>query len=158
MIIMGMEVSMILIWTVLAIAFAVLEGVTMGLTTIWFAVGSLAGMVMAMLGFGIPAQLTAFMVFALLTFAFIRPLAKKVLKVGETKTNVDSLIGKKGLVQMDILPYRMGQVKVSGQIWSAKTEAEDATVLKDAEVEVLRVDGVKLIVRPVVLVENKKEE
>lgn len=144
----GVEVSMVLMWTILAIVFSVLEGITLGLTTIWFAMGSLAGMVMAMLGFGVPVQLTAFMVMALLTFAFIRPLAKKVLKVGDTKTNVDSLIGKKGIVHVAITPYKVGQVKVNGQIWTSKAELDDASIPVGEEIEVLRVDGVKLIVRP----------
>lgn len=147
MMLLGVEVSMILVWTILAIVFAVLEGITLGLTTIWFAMGSLAGMVMAMLGFGVPVQLTAFMVFALLTFAFIRPLAQKVLKVGNTKTNVDSLIGKRGLVHVAITPYKVGQVKVNGQIWTSKAELDDAEIPVGQEIEVLRVDGVKLIVR-----------
>jgi len=95
---------------------------------------------------------------ALLTFAFIRPLAQKVLKVGDTKTNVDSLIGKKGIVHMDIVPYKMGQVKVNGQIWSAKSEDESTTILAGSEVEVLRVDGVKLMVRPAAAQTHKKEE
>jgi len=158
MTILGLEVSMVLAWTLLAIVFALLEGITLGLTTIWFAVGSLAAMVVAMLGFGLGAQLTIFMVFALLTFVFIRPLAQKVLKVGDTKTNVDSLIGKKGMVHMDIVPYKMGQVKVNGQIWSAKSEDEATTLLAGSEVEVLRVDGVKLMVRPVVVQTHQKEE
>lgn len=149
MMLFGIEVSVVLMWTVLAIIFAVLEGITLGLTTIWFAVGSLAGMVMAMLGFGINVQLVAFMVSALLTFAFIRPLAKKVLKVGDTKTNVDSLIGKTGIVHVAVTPYKAGQVKVNGQIWTAKAEQEDADIPVGEEIEVLRVDGVKLIIRPI---------
>lgn len=150
----GVEVSVVLMWTILAIVFAVLEGVTLGLTTIWFAIGSLAGMVMAMLGFGINIQLIAFMLSALLTFAFIRPLAQKVLKVGYTKTNVDSLIEKTGIIHVAITPYKVGQVKVNGQIWTAKAEQEDVNIPVGEEVEVLRVDGVKLIVRPI---ESKEE-
>lgn len=155
---LGVEVSMILVWTILAIVFAVLEGITLGLTTIWFAVGSLAAMVVAMLGFGVNAQLVVFMISALLTFVFIRPLAQKVLKVGDTKTNVDSLIGKKGVVHVAVTPYKVGQVKVNGQIWTAKAELDDVNIPVGEEVEVLRVDGVKLIIRPVVHPIVLKEE
>jgi len=154
MMLFGVEVSAILVWTILVIVFAVLEGITLGLTTIWFAVGALAGMVMAMLGFGIQVQLVAFMVSALLTFAFIRPLAQKVLKVGNAKTNVDSLIGKTGIVHLAITPYKVGQVKVNGQIWTSKAELEDVTIPVGEEIEVLRVDGVKLIVRPIEMKED----
>ncbi len=148
MMLFGVEMSTILVWTILAIVFAVLEGITLGLTTIWFAVGALGAMVMAMLGFDLRIQLVAFMVLALLTFAFIRPLAQKVLKVGDTKTNVDSLIGKKGVVHVAITPYKVGQVKVNGQIWTSKAEEDDINIPVGQEVEVLRVDGVKLIIRP----------
>lgn len=148
MTVLGVEISAVLAWTLLAIVFAVLEGVTLGLTTIWFAVGSLVAMIAAMLGFGITVQLILFMLSALLTFIFIRPLAQKVLKVGDTKTNVDSLIGKKGLVNLPVSPYKTGQVKVNGQIWTAVAEADDAEIQVGVEVEVLAVSGVKLIVRP----------
>lgn len=158
MMIFGVEVSVILVWTILAIVFAVLEGITLGLTSIWFAVGSLAGMVMAMLGFGIQVQLVAFMVSALLTFAFIRPLAKKVFKVGDTMTNVDSLMGKTGIVHVAIAPYKVGQVKVNGQIWTAKAELDDVSIPVGVEIEVLRVEGVKLIVSPVDNPVDMKEE
>lgn len=154
MIVMGFEVSAVLMWTILAIVFAVLEGVTLGLTTIWFAVGALAGMIAAMLGFGLQVQLVVFIISALLTFVFIRPLAKDVLKVGDTKTNVDSLIGKKGIVHVAIAPYKVGQVKVNGQIWTAATEIDEMDVAVGVEIQVLRVDGVKLIVKPV---ETKEE-
>lgn len=151
-------VSIVLIWTILAIVFAVLEGISLGLTSIWFAIGSLAGMVMAMLGFGIQVQLVAFMVSALATFVFIRPLVKKVLKVGNTKTNVDSLMGKTGIVHVAITPYKVGQVKVNGQIWTAKAELDDGSIPVGVEIEVLRVEGVKLIVRPAVNSIKLKEE
>lgn len=154
MMLFGTEVSVVLMWTILAIVFALLEGVTLGLTTIWFAIGSLAGMVMAMLGFGINAQLIAFMLSALLTFAFVRPIAQKVLKVGYTKTNVDSLIGKTGVVHVAIEPYKAGQVKVNGQIWTSKAELDDVMIPAGLEIVVIRVDGVKLIVRPL---ESKEE-
>lgn len=154
MMLFGTEVSVVLMWTILAIVFALLEGVTLGLTTIWFAIGSLAGMVMAMLGFGINAQLIAFMLSALLTFAFVRPIAQKVLKVGYTKTNVDSLIGKTGVVHVAIEPYKVGQVKVNGQIWTSKAELDDVMIPAGLEIVVIRVDGVKLIVRPL---ESKEE-
>lgn len=158
MMIFGVEVSVILVWTILAIVFAVLEGITLGLTSIWFAIGSLAGMVMAMLGFGIQVQLVAFMLSALLTFVFIRPLAKKVFKVGDTMTNVDSLMGKTGIVHVVIAPYKVGQVKVNGQIWTAKAELDDVSIPVGVEIEVLRVEGVKLIVRPVGNPVDVKEE
>ncbi len=41
-----------------------------------------------------------------------------------------------------------GQVKVNGEIWSAKTE-DESFIAKGTEIEVLKIDGVKLIVSPV---------
>jgi hypothetical protein len=73
----------------------------------------------------------------------------KIIKfIGGTKTNVDSLIGKEGKVVKTMDPFKMGQVNVKGQIWSAKPE-NDETITEDTIVEVVEIAGVKLIVRVV---------
>jgi membrane protein implicated in regulation of membrane protease activity len=77
---------------------------------------------------------------------YTRPVAIKVFKIGATKTNVDSLIGKEGIVIKELEQFSLGQVNVKGQIWSAKPD-QDITIPKGAKVEVVRIDGVKLIVK-----------
>ena len=66
-------------------------------------------------------------------------------KANFTPTNVDSLIGKETLAQTDIKPVEGGLIKLFGEQWFARTEADDL-IPKGASVRVLRVEGVSLIV------------
>lgn len=135
-------------WAVLIVLFTVIEALTLGLTSIWFAVGSLAALITASLGFGLPVQIIVFVIVAVILVVYTRPIAKKVLKVGHNKTNIDALIGQNGYVIKSIEGKSVGQVKLGGQIWTAKGPGQE-TFEVDEEVEVLAIEGVKLIVRKV---------
>jgi membrane protein implicated in regulation of membrane protease activity len=141
-------VQISLIWMAVAIMFAFAEGFTLGLTFIWFAGGALLAMLMSFFGLPLWVQLIAFIAGSTLMLVYTRPVAIKVFKIGATKTNVDSLVGKSGVVIKKLEPYSMGQVNVKGQIWSAKPEA-DVVIDCDKRVEVVRIEGVKLIVKEI---------
>ncbi len=135
-----------IMWAVLIVVFTIIEATTLGLTSIWFAVGSLAALITAAMGFGIVIQFVVFVIVAAILLIYTRPIAKKVLKIGQNKTNIDAIIGQTGYVTKAIKIKETGLVKVSGQIWTAKCpEHEEIEV--DEEVEVLAVEGVKLIVK-----------
>lgn len=135
-------------WAVLIVVFTIVEAFTLGLTSIWFAVGSLAALITAALGFGLPVQIIVFVIVAVILVVYTRPIAKKVLKVGHNKTNIDALIGQNGYVVKSIEAKSVGQVKLGGQIWTAKGPGQEMFEV-DEEVEVLAIEGVKLIVRKV---------
>ena len=135
-------------WTILVIAFIILEAMTFGLTSIWFALGSIAALILALFGFGFVIQIIAFLITSIVLLYFTRPIAKKYLKIGAEKTNVDSLIGEVGLVVKKIEKYKIGQVKVLGQIWSAKN-IDNLEVEVDSQVEILKIEGVKVIVKTI---------
>ena len=135
-----------LMWTVLIILFTVVEAATLGLTSIWFAVGALASLIASVMGFNIMTQVIVFIIVALVLLVYTRPIAKKVLKIGHNKTNADALIGKTGFVTKIIQPHETGLVKVSGQIWTAKCVDNDIINI-DENVEILAIEGVKLIVK-----------
>ncbi len=138
-------------WIILAVVFAVIEAFTLGIATIWFAIGALFAMLAAMIGVGLIGQIFIFLIASSVLIYFTRPLAKKYLKIGNTKTNVNSIVGLVGLVTKKIEPFNTGQVKVSGQIWTAKSY-NNKEIEEGEEVKVIKVEGVKLIV------ENNKEE
>ncbi|MBE0449444.1 MAG: NfeD family protein [Clostridia bacterium] len=135
-------------WAVLIVVFTIVEALTLGLTSIWFAVGSLAALITASLGFGLPVQIIVFVVVAVVLLVYTRPIAKKVLKIGHNKTNIDALIGQTGYVVKSIEEKSVGQVKLGSQIWTAKGPGQE-TFEVDEAVEVLAIEGVKLIVRKV---------
>jgi len=140
------DISMSIIWTVLIIVFVLVEGFTMGLTAIWFAIGSIFALLSSILKFRTISQFVVFVVFSGLMLFLTKPFVKKHLKVGEHKTNIDSIIGKKGKIEKKITKFDIGQVNIEGQIWSAISYDEENIDL-DEEVEVIAVEGVKLIVQ-----------
>lgn len=136
----------IVIWAGLIVLFTIVEALTLGLTSIWFAVGALGALIASALGFGLAVQLVIFLVVAFILSYYTRPIAKKVFKVGENKTNIDALIGKTGFVTMTIEERNLGQVKLNGQIWTAKAQGHEVINVGE-DVEVLAIEGVKLIVK-----------
>lgn len=146
--VLGLSIPMSLIWMTIALVFAVAEGFTLGLTFIWFSGGALLAMLVSIFNLGITFQIIAFILGSGIMLIYTRPIAIKVFKIGATKTNADSLIGKEGMVIKTMDPYTMGQVNVKGQIWSAKPENHE-TIEENTVVEVVEISGVKLIVKVV---------
>ena len=141
-----MNNPMSVVWLVLRILFAVAEAATMGLTSIWFAFGSLAAMVASLLGAGWVAQLFVFLIVSAVLLYFTRPLAKKYFSGTKTRTNADRVVGMHGLVTQRIdNEQATGQVRVGGQIWTARSA--DGSVITEGESVVVRsISGVKLMV------------
>lgn len=138
--------NMVIFWAVAGVVLLIIEGFTVSLTTIWFSIGAFAAMVVALLNLPIWAQVICFLVFSIIMAVFTRPVVVKYLKIGKAKTNIDSLIGKEAIVTQVIEPFKTGQVKLNGQIWTALSE-DNTRIEIDQRVEVLRIEGVKLIIQ-----------
>jgi membrane protein implicated in regulation of membrane protease activity len=116
----------------------------MGLTSIWFAFGALIALLVSFLVDSILVQVSMFILTSLVLMYFTKPIVSKYLKVGKTRTNVDSMIGVRGVVTKRIEKPTTGQVKVKGQIWTAYAD-EDLELSVDIIVE--SVEGVKMKVK-----------
>lgn len=138
-----------LFWLLFAIALGLLEAMTVDLIAIWFAAGALVAIIPAMLMLPFFIQLLTFLVVALITLAFTRPIVKDVLKVKRTRTNADSIIGMVGVVQeqIDNLEER-GRVRVNGLDWSARSD-DGAPIDVSERVLIKQIEGVKVIVERV---------
>ena len=139
--------NMVLIWIILAVVFAVIEGIVSGLVTIWFTIGAGAAAGLAAAGAPIPVQVVVFFAVSLVLLFFTRPILSKKLKVGKEKNYTEQLEGKPGLVVEAIEPFKSGQVKVGGILWTAVGETERFAAPADSMIEIVRVEGVKLIVK-----------
>jgi len=135
------------IWVALTIIFAVIEAFTLGLTTIWFALAALVMVFFSFLPIPITAQIFIFLAISAALLVFTRPLAVKKFKTGKEKTNVDSLAGKHALVIKKIGEFEKGEVKINGQIWTARSH-DDSIIGEGTKCEVMRIEGVQAIVRP----------
>lgn len=139
---------MTIFWLIAFFVFAVGEAVTVGLVSVWFAVGALAAMFATALGAGLWLQVTVFLGISALALALFKPLSSKILKPRVSATNADRVIGSAALVTETIdNTQAQGQVKVKGQIWSARS-AQDIVIPAGRDVKVLRIEGVKVIVEP----------
>jgi membrane protein implicated in regulation of membrane protease activity len=119
---------------------------TLGLTTIWFAIASAVMVFLSMLPIPLVFQILIFLAISSVLLIFTRPVALKKFKTGREKTNVDSLIGKYALVTKKISEFSNGEVKLNGQIWSARSH-NGSELNEGARCEVVRIEGVHAIVR-----------
>lgn len=133
-------------WLAAFIAFAIGEAITVGLVSVWFAVGALAGLFAAALGAGLWLQITVFLGVSALALALFKPMSGKFLRPKLSATNADRVIGASALVTETIdNSQAQGQVKVKGQVWSARSD-QDVVIPAGRNVRVLRIEGVKVIV------------
>ncbi len=144
-----MSLTAPIIWIIIAVIFAIIEGVTLGLTTIWFTVGAVVAGIIARAGGSLTIQIIGFLVTSLVLLVLTRPIAQKKLNLAHTKDVTEALIDQTALVTSEIIPFNMGQVKVNGQIWSAKAEDGEMTIKEGTEVRIMRIEGVKLMVSPI---------
>lgn len=135
-------------WIVALIVSIVVEVVSLGLTSIWFAGGALAAALAAALNLPLWLQILLFVVVTLALLVFTRPIAVKYFNKERVRTNVESMIGRQAIVISEIDNLQgIGQVTVGGQEWSARSYEEDKPIAVGAVVRIMAVSGVKLIVK-----------
>ena len=140
------EMSMTTFWIIAMVVFLVIEAVTVGIVSVWFAIGALLAMVTAMLGANLWVQITVFLVVSAIALYFTRPLVKKFVNNKVEPTNADMLIGKECRVVETIDNLSgTGAVYVDGKTWTARTVDEEISP-EGQLVKAERIEGVKLIV------------
>ena len=142
--------NMTIFWLIAFILFVVGEAVTVGLVSIWFAVGSLGALLTAALGGGLWLQIAVFLILSALSLMLLKPLSRKWMAGHKAaRTNADRVIGETALVTEDIdNTMATGQVQVDGQIWTARS-AHDVVIPAGSQVKVLSIQGVKVMVERV---------
>lgn len=140
--------EMIILWLVVLIVAIVVEVISMGLTSIWFAGGALVAVFAAMLQVPVFLQVILFFAVSVLLLAFTRPVAVRYFNKDRVKTNVESMVGRQAVVTSEIDNLQgIGQVTVAGQEWSARSFEENLRIPVGAVVNVVSVGGVKLVVK-----------
>lgn len=140
------EMSMTTLWIIALVVFLAIEGITVGLTAIWFAAGALVAWICALAGAGVAVQVAAFIVVTIVALYFTRPLVKKYINGKVIPTNADAVIGEECRVTetIDNIAAK-GAVYVGGKTWTARSDNDE--IIEEGElVTALRIEGVKLIV------------
>ena len=133
-------------WLVAMVIFMAAEAMTVTLVSIWFAVGALGAILVALLGGGLVLQVTVFLALAVVLLMGLRGVVRKHFTPRIKKTNLDSVIGATGIV---ITPVNniaaLGQVQVGGMEWSARSTT-GSHIPAGTVVKVDKIEGVKVFV------------
>ena len=128
-------------WLVLFIVLVFIELVTINLVTIWFAIGALASFFVSLFCDNSSLQVGVFVVVSFVCLLLTKKVINKVKNKKVIPTNLDRVIGEIGIVTEDIVPEKVGEVKVDGKKWSAISDTE---IKINEKVKILAIDGVKL--------------
>lgn len=134
-----------LIWVGIAIVLGIIEAITVDLVSIWFSIGALFAALLSYFQVELGIQIICFLILSLSLVFITRPLTKKLLRGHIEKTNSDRFIGDTAVVTTTIEALTPGEVKIHGQYWSAISK-DHSTIAKSSIVEVLAIDGNKLVV------------
>jgi membrane protein implicated in regulation of membrane protease activity len=136
-------------WLIVSLLLAGAEMTTLDLSLLMLAVGAGAGCVVAAVGFNVVFQVLVAAVVAVALLGLVRPNMVKRLHAGPTLQNgPGALVGKSGLV-LERVTAETGRVKLMGEVWSARTLEESATIEPGEKVGVAQIDGATAVVYPV---------
>ncbi len=136
-------------WAIAVVLFAITEGLSVGLTSIWFAIGALVSMLVSFFVDSLWVQVWVFLLVSLGTLIALRPIAAKFFTArGHEPTNSDRIIGQEAVVKEEICNLESrGMIQVMGQKWTARS-SDDSVIPEGAVVIVERIEGVKVFVTP----------
>ncbi len=142
--------SMTILWIAIIVVMAVIEALTLGLTTIWFAGGAIIAAIFAAIGAPVLVQIIVFLVVSVALLYFTRPLALKAFNKTRTLTNAEGLVGKHAYVTEEIDNIKAtGKVKIDGMEWTARTPKDGTVIGVGTLISVITIEGVKAIVEEV---------
>lgn len=136
------------IWLVLFLLLLLIEILTMGLTTIWFAGGALIAALVSYLGGSMILQVIVFLGISLVLLLVTKPIAKKHLNHKVEHTNAERLIGMDTIVLEEVNSlHATGKVMINGIEWMAMPDEKDQIYSINTVVTIMGIQGVKLIVK-----------
>ena len=135
-------------WLAAMVVFLAAEATTVTLISIWFALGALGAILVALLGGSLMLQITVFLLLAILLLLSLRGIVRRHIRPRISKTNIDSVIGATGSVLSPVDNIAaLGQVQVNGVEWSARS-TDGAQIPAGTLVRVDKIEGVKVFVSP----------
>lgn len=138
------------VWLVVFVLALMIETLSSELVSVWFAAGALIALIVSF----IPQttwwiQLVIFAVISVASLVCLRPIIHRALKRTVVSSNVDELIHKKGRMTKGCDEFNHGEVKIGGVLWTAYASDEKTPIDAGAVVEVLAIEGNKLVVKEI---------
>jgi membrane protein implicated in regulation of membrane protease activity len=135
-------------WAAMAIIFLIAELFTTGFFLVCFGVGAAAAALLAYLGVDPFIQVTVFIAVSGIAVLLTRPLTRRLNEQQKNFVGSDRVLEKRAIVLTEINPpLGAGMVRVDAEEWRATSE-DGRIIAKDEIVEVLRIEGTRLVVRP----------
>ena len=117
-----------LVWLIIIILLALIEIITINLTTIWFVISGIIALIVSLFIDNYIIQFGIFVILGVILLITTKPFLTKFIKAHKVKTNIDS-------------KNEDGEVKVDGKKWTAYA---DKAIKKGDLVKVLEIKGVKI--------------
>ncbi len=142
------------IWLVVVILLAIVELATINLVSIWFVVSGCIALIISLFTQNFYIQFASFVVLGIIFLVLTKPILNKLKKAKEDSLYLERIVGMEGLVTVEIKKDKIGEVKVDGKLWSATS---DTNIPVENMIKVIRVDGIKLIVKDIEPVSETKK-
>jgi membrane protein implicated in regulation of membrane protease activity len=134
------------IWLAIAVVLTIVEIFSLELVLLMFAIGALAAALVAGLGGAVWLAILVFAVVSVALLTLIRPSLVEKLHRGPTLAQGhQAQVGRRAVV-VEPVNHLNGRIRLSGELWSARTDSESASFDTDTEVDVLRIDGATAVV------------
>ena len=147
------DTASLIVWLVGALVLIGVETITLAFVAVYVALGALCAAVATGVGAGFGIQVIVFVVVSVLSLVLTRrPLRTALNRTPLARSNVQTIVGRHAVVVVPVPagPGARGQIKVGTEYWSAKREQDLGEAIPEGTtVEVLGVEGVTAIVRPV---------
>ena len=137
-------------WLGLAVALGVLELLSLDLILLMLAAGAIVGMITSLVVPDIWVQVLAAVAASVAALAFVRPSVVKRMQTGGPNLVLghEALVGKTAVVVEEVTLHA-GQVRIAGELWSARPYDEDEVIPVGAKVDVFQIKGATALVHPV---------
>jgi membrane protein implicated in regulation of membrane protease activity len=134
------------LWVIVAAVCAALETLTLTLILGFVAVAAVLAMVVALAGAPVALQLVAFIIGSAALLGLVRPIARNHLRTPlQLRTGVDALVGQRAVVVEQVNAHH-GQVKIGGEVWSARAYDETQVLETGTSVDVIKIEGATALV------------
>lgn len=140
-----------LVWLIAAGALAAAEILTLTLVLGMLSLAAVGAALIAAIGAPAAAQVAVFAGIAILLLAVVRPVARRHRHMpAALRTGTDALVGKRGTA-LTVIDANGGQVRIGGEVWSARTYDDSHVVPAGAQVDIAQIDGATAVVIPLEL-------
>ena len=129
-----------------AAALAAGEIFTLGFFLGPIAIAAVLAAIVGAVGAAIEIQFAVFILGSLASLALVRPIARRHMRTpGALKSGTAALVGQRAVV-LQRVDADHGQVKIGGEVWSARSYDEDVAYEPGTRVDVLKIDGATALV------------